>query len=187
MRRIINFVAALAVFGFSVRLQAQPLDIFEGASFPAAIVLTIANNGSTSLDEPPDYPAIFTFLDTLNNPGGIAPHLPDPTPNVSDYSGGPVEAGMMLGGPVEAGDYLFLLYGTPGNVNEEPTGEVAVIFFPTAQSSFSFPTTDEDVPLFFALLFDHVPASAPDGGLTLSLLGVAFAGLTFARRAIAKN
>jgi hypothetical protein len=177
MRRIINLVAASALLALSAALQAQPIDLFGGATFPASLALAVANEGSTSLDEPPSYGAIFRFLDSLNNPPQGFPGILDPTPNVSAYTGG----------PVEAGDYLFLLYGTPGSAAAPPTGDVAVIYFPTAESGYSFPSTDEDVPLTLALLFDHVPSAAPDGGLTLSLLGAAFGGLAFTRRVIGKN
>ena len=165
MSRIIKlFAAIVSIASLDLKVQAAPQELVSG--FPADLALSVADQGSVTLD----VPTIFLFLDSLNNPGGI-PGIPDPTPFASDYSGG----------PVDANDYLFILYGTPGSAVVAPTGTVTVIFFPEAQASYSFTTPDPG----FALLYDHVPA--PDGGLTLALLGSGVIGVTFARRAISNR
>jgi hypothetical protein len=167
MRRIIQVFAAL-IFAVLVT-RGQPIDLFNGANFSA--FGAAAAGGGTFLDTT----TIHNFLLTL--PGGFPElNLPPATDDtITEQTGGLVPH-------ADAGDYLFILYGTPGTPTEIPTGDVAVIFFPTAQNNFSFPPPEQG----FALLYDHA-LNAPDAGFTLTLLAIGFTGAGLTRRALAKR
>lgn len=174
MRRIINLFAG-ATLSLSALQAAAPLSIFNGDLAPADLILISSGNaGATSIT--PEI--LLDFLHAI--PSDFVPGvtLPPPTPFFSAYPA--------TGAHIDANDYLVIYYGDGANL----TGGASVIFFDTATDGFTIPPSFSVIgngtfPFDFAYLYDHV--AAPDGGLTLALLGVSFAGMTFARRALAKR
>jgi hypothetical protein len=192
MRRFIANAVALSAFAFLLPVNAQQ-NVF--APFGGTVQATFVGGSTGGNYNLQDNDNLFNFLSTSASTFG----LPQPTENASDF---------LSGSPVEAGDYLVLYYNGPDSSVDIPgnstvtlpggitangpltvtlPGALDVLFFPNRVDSFNIPPQGENTalapgPIIFARLFDHVPASIPDGGATAALLGIGLIGMGVLRR-----
>jgi len=177
--RFIKRIAAVVVLTVGSLEAAEPVHIFPDLAQPALIQL----GGGGNIGDPITPELILSFLQSIQpdfifEETGII--LPDPTPITTEFlSSGKIPH-------VDADDYLVIYYGN----RDQFTGGADVLFFPSAVDGFVIPPTfnvpdDGTFDFEIAFLYDHT--AAPDGGLTLGLLGIGVAGVMLARRSVSKS
>jgi hypothetical protein len=163
MKKLAFILACASALALSVSTHAVAINIYGTGDFPAQDIESVTGNPGLGQAN------VLAWLQSETDRLGF----PMPTVGISDYTGG----------PIEAGDYLVLHYGA-GN-GGTPAGGLVALYFDAAQASFAVPATGSGPNRFgglsFARLYDHVPP-VPDQGMTVALLGMGISGLAFIRR-----